>query len=373
MRDRLLGAEVPAPRLRVRRRPRGFGHPAPGALRVVRRRRHRLLHPEAQARLVHDPRLDALEVLVEPAQALLQEADGRAGLAVLGEGVRPRPDEPLARPGQARHEPRDRVGVAVGPAADRVDGHLDGGVVLAHGALAPVVVAALVGEPVLDEGRRALDALEPGLAPAVAHRGRVGRERVAGEHGRRPRQHVDGQDTAADVVHVVGVAVVAGAHRDDRLERRRTPRGDLQAVEAAPRDAHHGDGARAPRLLREPRDDLDRVLLLSRQVLVLDDPVGVAAAAQVDAHARVPVAGEVGVVVGVAARERVALAIGQVLEDGRHRIALGVLGEPDARGEPRAVGQRDPRVVDAPDGAGEVGARRPRGGASLWVAVSFAG
>ena len=187
------------------------------------------------------------------------------------------PMSPLRGPGRPSMQPRDRVGVAVGPAADRVDGHLDGGVVLAHRALAPVVVAALVGEPVLDEGRRALDALEPGLAPAVAHRGRVGRQRVAGEHGRRPRQHVDGQDAAADVVHVVGVAVVAGAHRDDRLERRRAPRGDLQAVEAAPRDAHHADGARAPRLLREPRDDLDRVLLLLRQVLVLDDPVGVAA------------------------------------------------------------------------------------------------
>ena len=350
------GREVPRPLLRLRRRPRRLGHPAPGALRVMRGRRHVVLHPHAQPRLVHDPRLDALEVLVEPAQALLQEADRRAGFAVLREGVRPRADEALARAGQPLDQPRDRVAVAVGPAADRVHGDVDRLVVLAHRALAPVGVAALVGEPRLDEGRRVLDPLQPRVAPAVADDGLVGRQRVAGEHGRRPRQHVDGEHAAADVVHVVGVAVVAGAHRDDRLQRRRAARGDLQAVEAAPGDAEHADRAAAPRLLGQPRDDVDGVLLLLGQVLVLDDPVGVAGAAQVDPHARVPVAGEVGVVVGVAAGEGVALAVGQVLEDGRDGIALGVLGQPDARGQARAVGQRDPRVVDAPDGAGEVGA-----------------
>ena len=85
------------------------------------------------------------------------------------------------------------------------------------------------------------------------------------------------EHAAADVVHVVGVAVVAGAHRDDGLQRRRAARGDLQAVEAAPGDAEHADRAAAPRLRGQPGDDLDRVLLLLGQVLVLDDPVGVAA------------------------------------------------------------------------------------------------
>ena len=69
------------------------------------------------------------------------------------------PIEALARAGQALDQPRDRVAVAVGPAADRVHGHVDRLVVLAHRALAPVGVAALVGEPRLDERRRVLDAL----------------------------------------------------------------------------------------------------------------------------------------------------------------------------------------------------------------------
>ena len=277
VRDRLRGREVPRPLLRVAAAATRARTPsARGAARGAWPAR-RVLHPHAQPRLVHDPRLDALQVLVEPAQALLQEADRRAGLAVLREGVRPRADEALARAGQALDQPRDRVAVAVGPAADRVHRDVDRLVVLAHRALAPVGVAALVGEPRLDERRRVLDALQPRLAPAVADDGLVGRQGVAGEHRRRPREHVDGEHAAADVVDVVGVAVVAGAHRDDRLQRRRAARRDLQAVEAAPRDAEHADRAAAPRLLGQPGDDVDRVLLLLGQVLVLDDPVGVAA------------------------------------------------------------------------------------------------
>ena len=265
------------------------------------------------------------------------------------------PIRPLRGPGQTLEQPRDRVGVAVGPAADRVDGDLDPRVVLADRAVAPVVVAALVGEPRLDEGGRPLHALEPGLAPPVADGRRVGRLGEEREHRRRPREHVEREDAAADVVHVVGVAVVARAHRDDRAERRRAARGDLQAVEAAPRDPEHADAAGAPRLRREPRDDLERVVLLLSGVLVAQDAVGVAAAAQVDPDGGVAVAREVGVVARVAAGHRVALAIGQELEERGDGVALGVVRQPDPRGETGTVRQRDPRVIDAPDAARELG------------------
>ena len=49
-------------------------------------------------RLVHDSGLASLEPVVEPAQALLQEADRRPGNPTLGIVVRPRPDQALARP-----------------------------------------------------------------------------------------------------------------------------------------------------------------------------------------------------------------------------------------------------------------------------------
>ena len=56
----------------------------------------------------------------------------------------------------------------------------------------------------------------------------------------------------------------------------------------------------------------------------------------------------------VAAGHRVALAVRQVLEDRRHRVGLGVVGQPDARGQAGAVRQRDPGVVDAPDAPREL-------------------
>ena len=239
-----------------RRGPLRLGHPAARPLGVVVGGRQHVLDPGAQRGLVHDPGVDALEPVVPPAQALLEEADRRAGLAVLREGVRPGPDKALARAGQACHEAGHRIRVAVRPASDRVDGRLDLSVVLAHRSLAPVVVAALMPEPGLDVGRCPLHALEPGLPPALAHRRGIGRLRAQREHRRRPLEHVDGEHAAADVVHVVRVAVVTRAHRDHGLQGGRPARRDLQPVEAAPGDADHAHRSAAPGLLGEPGDHL---------------------------------------------------------------------------------------------------------------------
>ena len=92
-----LGVEDERQRRLVAAGPRGLGDPPPGSLVVIRCRRDGLLHPRPEHRLVHDPGVAALEVLVPPADALLQEADLRSGSPDLGPHVPPRPDEPLAR------------------------------------------------------------------------------------------------------------------------------------------------------------------------------------------------------------------------------------------------------------------------------------
>ena len=61
------------------------------------------------------------------------------------------------------------------------------------------------------------------------------------------------EQAAALVVDVVGIAVDGRAERDDRLQRRRLLGRHLQAVEAAPGDAHHADLAGAPGLRRRAR------------------------------------------------------------------------------------------------------------------------
>ncbi len=193
---------------------------------------------------------------------------------------------------------------------------------------------------------------EPQLAPAVAHDGRIGRARVVGEHGRGPAEVVE-EERAAHVVDVVRVAVVGRARRENRAQRGRAASRDLECVEPAPGVAHHSHPAGAPRLGGEPGDDLHRVVLLEREVLVGENAIRVAAAAHVDADARVAVSGDVGMRERVPLRGPLAPAIRQIFEDGRHRARLGIDREPHARREPRPVLQRDPDRITPLDRARE--------------------
>ena len=104
----------------------------PGRSWWVGARPHRVLHPGPQHRLVHDAGVDRPSAS-DPTSAATPAGSRSpgSGVAVCGQAVPPRPDQALARAGQPLQQPRDRVGVAVLPAADGVDGALDGGVVLA--------------------------------------------------------------------------------------------------------------------------------------------------------------------------------------------------------------------------------------------------
>src|ERR1700758_2306122 len=48
----------------------------------------------------------------------------------------------------------------------------------------------------------------------------------------------------------------------------------------------------------------------------------------------------------VAAASEIPFAVGQVLEDGRDRVRLSPHGQPHAGGQPAAIGQQDPQVLD---------------------------
>ena len=210
--------------------------------------------------------------------------------------------------------------------------------------MAPVGVPALMGEPLLHEMRRALEPLAPLRPPAGARDRRIGRERVPRQHAIGPLGHVHRDHEPAAVVHVVGVAVVARVDADDRAERRRRARRELESVEPAPRRPHHADVPVAPGLLGQPGDHLEPVQLLLLGVFVLDDPVRVARAANVDAGAAVAVPGEPGHLLVVAGLRPVAQPVGQVLEDRRH--ASGALGQPEPRRQTGAVRERDPLRLD---------------------------
>ena len=222
----------------------------------------------------------------------------------------------------------------------------------------PECVAALVAQPVLDHEVEVVHPRLPHLAPAVADDRRVRRPAEQGIEGGAPVERIR-QERAAHVVHVVGVAVVRRAGRDDRLQGRRPERGDLERVEAAPAVAHHADVAVAPGLLRQPCDGLPAFVELLCQVFVRHQPVRIAAAAHVDPNGDVAVTGEIAMQGRIANRCELPLAVGQVFEDGRvagSRGCAGVLGKEDSgRHLLGGAGDRNPGVLDLANSVGEVG------------------
>lgn len=206
--------------LDVRGGPARLPHPPAGPFLVGGGRGHALLHPGADHGAFHDAVLDALEPVVPPADDLLEVPDGRAGLAEVGQLVRPGPDESLTGDVDAAQEPGDGVGVAVRPAAGGQYGALQRLVVLTERGVPPVVVAFLVAQPFEDPGAGGVQPFVPHVPPPVADGGGVGRAGGVGEHGARLGQVV-GEHRAADVVHVVRVPVVREGRDDDGAQARR--------------------------------------------------------------------------------------------------------------------------------------------------------
>jgi hypothetical protein len=154
-------------------------------------------------------------------------------------------------------------------------------------------------------------------------------------------------------MRIVRVAIVGRADGHDRFERRRAARRDLKSVEPTPGDSHHPDRAAAPGLGHQPRDHLHAIVLLLLSVLVEQQTARLAAAPNVDANARVAVAGQIGVSQCVSFVGPVALAVGEILQDRRNRLLLGIVRQPDAGRQRRTVFQQYQRVLDFTDGVRE--------------------
>ncbi len=312
----------------------------------MRLRRHVILQPEAQRRVLLHAGIDALQPAVPPALAFLQEADGRAGNAAIGIQMAPGPGDALAiRPVEVLHQPEHRRRIAVGPAADREDGGLQLAVILADRAMPPEGVAALMLQPLRRKRLGDFQPLEPLLLPARPDHLRIRRHVGDGEERAAPI-HVVAQEAAAHVMHIVVIAVDGGAHGDHGLQRRRLTIGGLQSVEAAPGDADHPHIAAAPGLLRQPGDDVAGVVLFLLQIFVMEEAVGIAAAADIHAGAGIAVRGEPAMHGVVAQARAVAAPVGNIFKDRRHRRCVGPVGNPQPRRQPPPVGHRNPLQLD---------------------------
>ena len=77
---------------------------------------------------------------------------------------------------------------------------------------------------------------------------------------------------AAQIRHIVGMAVIGRTDGDDRLQRLWPQRRNLQTVESAPGYADDPDRTRTPGLRCQPCDDGKAVVLLLRQIPALAQP-----------------------------------------------------------------------------------------------------
>ncbi len=73
---------------------------------------------------------------------------------------------------------------------------------------------------------------------------------------------------------IVGVAIIRRAYRENGFQRRRAAHGNLQAIKPAPAFTHHTNGAGAPILFGNPRDDFNRIILLLQKIFIFHQAIG---------------------------------------------------------------------------------------------------
>ena len=82
------------------------------------------MQPGTDRWLVHDSVVDPFEMPVPPAQALLKKSDARSRQGEMRIFMRPGTNKGFFRTREVFHHAKDRIGITIGPATDRIDRHL---------------------------------------------------------------------------------------------------------------------------------------------------------------------------------------------------------------------------------------------------------
>ncbi len=255
----------------------------------------------------------------------------------------PRTDERFLGDFQFAHRFTDRPDIgAISPAAHCV--HRAFYFVESNPAAAPEFAVVLMLERGNDLRQIMLESLQPHVAPARTHERRIGRARLVAEHLARPANRAQQQAAAAKYL-AVAITIGRERARNDRFQFGRRTVCGLDRLKAAPRNTEHADLPVAPRLLRNPLQDFERIVLLLLHGEYALVAVGIAGAADIDAHCRIAMPRKVTVMHGVAWRVDVALAIRQHFDDRRHPFRCGNVGQPELGREPDAVGHRNPAIL----------------------------
>ena len=132
-----------------------------------------------------------------------------------------------------------------------------------------------------------------------------------------------GDQAAAPVMNVVGVALLGPAGGDDGLQRLGCLGGGLQRGEGAVGNPAHSDLSVAPGLLRDPVEHHQCIGLFHRGIFIDHASVGIARAANTDPHQCDSSLCEERAGHIVAISVTVALAVREIFQHGPRRLHVG--------------------------------------------------
>ena len=210
-----------------------FLDPRTRSLRVMPGRRDAILEIEPQRRFIHQAGVDTLQVVVPKTDDLGHEIHLRTRDAFVWIEMRPGTHQDPERAFQMFGNAKRRVAERVRPAAEKVDRHFDIVVAFRNRSVPPHFVMGLVLQPLSRPVGHRVEPLAPHIPPAFADDPRIGWKGIVELHDRAPPEIVAGQHAAVEV-DVFQPAVVRAHDRCDRLERRRSPRRNLERIVRSP-------------------------------------------------------------------------------------------------------------------------------------------
>ena len=200
-----------------RRWPGGFSDPVSWNCIETRIRGDMFLQEHRIGRLIHDARIDVLQPVIPPPQRMLKKSNRGPRDALLRVFMTPGSDEAFYGARKMGKHARHRVRIPIFPTTDRIDRTFDIRIVFTDGPMLPVFIASLMLHPNFRRGGLPLfKAFKPCLAPIRLCNLGVWRQRHGVKKTGPPEESV-GKQATTHPVHIVGIAIISRAVRNDRL------------------------------------------------------------------------------------------------------------------------------------------------------------
>ena len=168
-------------------------------------------------RLIHDARIDSLQPVIPPPQRMLKKSYRRLWDTLLRVFMTPGSDEAFYGARKMSKHARHRVRIAIFPTTNRIDRTFDICIAFTDGPMLPVFITSLMLHPNFRRrGLPVFKAFKPCVAPVHPCNLGVWRQGHGVKKAGPPEEPV-GKQAPTHPVHIIGIAIVSRAMRNDRL------------------------------------------------------------------------------------------------------------------------------------------------------------